>query len=159
MLHEEEEIDKKFTKYLNKQNELEKNIYSKLEEKVAHNKAAQYLNKLLLDSKESVQEQELLLAETENLCSKKLLELEQLNSNITYEKTDFEELLQNNNKKEKEIDEIQKEIKKHDTAIEKEQRKIVNVNKIIEEVRTLTKIPREYFTSLFFLTDIIAQRK
>ncbi|XP_018059753.1 PREDICTED: coiled-coil domain-containing protein 40 [Atta colombica] len=134
LLHEEEEIDKKFTKYLNKQNELEKNIYSKLEEKVAHNKAAQYLNKLLLDSKESVQEQELLLAETENSCSKKLLELEQLNSNITYEKTDFEELLQNNNKKEKEIDEIQKEIKKHDTAIEKEQRKIVNVNKIIEEI-------------------------
>ncbi|KYN21225.1 PREDICTED: coiled-coil domain-containing protein 40 [Trachymyrmex cornetzi] len=134
LLHKEEEIDKEFTKCLNKQNELEKIIYSKLEEKVAHNKAAQYLNKLLLDSKESLQEQELLLAETENSYSKKLLELEQLNSNISYEKADFEELLQNNNKKEKEIDEIQKEIKNHDTAIERKQIKIVNLNKTIEEI-------------------------
>ncbi|KYQ57453.1 Coiled-coil domain-containing protein 40 [Trachymyrmex zeteki] len=134
LLHEEEEMDKEFTKCLNKQNELEKTIYSKLEEKVAHNKAAQYLNKLLLDSKESIQEQELLLVETENSYGKKLLELEQLNSNISYEKMDLEELLKNNNKKEKEIDEIQKEIKKHDTAIERKQIKIVNLNKTIEEI-------------------------
>ncbi|KYN01618.1 Coiled-coil domain-containing protein 40, partial [Cyphomyrmex costatus] len=134
LLHEEEEIDREFIKFLNKQNELEKIIYSKLEEKVAHNKAARYLNKLLLDSKESIQEQELLLAETENSCGKKLLELEQLNSNISYEKMEFDELLQNNNKKEKDIDEIQKEVKKHDTAIERKQVKIINLNKITEEI-------------------------
>ncbi|KYN30494.1 Coiled-coil domain-containing protein 40 [Trachymyrmex septentrionalis] len=134
LLHEEEEIDKEFTKCLNKQNELEKILYSKLEEKVAHNKTAQYLNKLLLNSKESMQEQELLLAETENSYSKQLLELEQLNLNISYEKMDFEELLQNNKKKEKEIDEVQKEIKKHDTAIERTQLKIISLKKTIEEI-------------------------
>lgn len=137
MLHEEEETDKEFTKFLNKQNELEKTIYSKLEEKVVHNKAARYLNKLLLDSKETVQEQELLLVETENSYGKQLLELEQLNSYKFHEKIELEELLQNNNKKGKEIDEIQKEIKKHDMAIERKQIKIMSLNKIIEEVKTL----------------------
>ncbi|KAG5322340.1 CCD40 protein, partial [Pseudoatta argentina] len=160
LLHEEEEIDKEFTKYLNKQNELEKKIYSKLEEKVAHNKAAQYLNKLLLDSKESIQEQELLLAETENLYSTKLLELEQLNSNISYEKMDFEELLQNNSKKGKEIDEIQKEIKKHDSAIERKQLKMVNLNKTIEEVKTLLiKILREYFIHHYSFLQILSHKE
>lgn len=137
MLHEEEEIDKEFTKFLNKQNELENTIYSKLEEKVVHNKAARYLNKLLLDSKETIQEQELLLVETENSYGKKLLELEQLNSYKSHEKMEFEELLQSNNKKGKEIDEIQKEIKKYDTTIERKQIKVISLNKIIEEVKTL----------------------
>lgn len=136
MLREEEETDKKFTKFLNKQNELENTIYSKLEDKVAHNKAARYLNKLLLDSKETTQEQELLLAETENSYGKKLLELEQLNSYIPQDKMELEELLQNNNKKGKEIDEIQKEIKKHDLAINRKQIKLISLNKTIEEVRT-----------------------
>ncbi|TGZ48143.1 coiled-coil domain-containing protein 40 [Temnothorax longispinosus] len=134
LLHEEEETDKEFTKFLNKQNELENTIYSKLEEKVAHNKAARYLNKLLLDSKETMQEQELLLVETENSYGKKLLELEQLNSYKSHEKVELEELLQSNNKKGKEIDEIQKEIKKHDIAIERKQMKVICLNKTIEEI-------------------------
>lgn len=137
MLHEEEEADKEFTKFLNKQNELEKTIYSNMEEKVAHNKAARYLNKLLLDSKETMQEQELLLVETENSYGKKLLELEQLNSYKSHEKIELEELVQSNNKRGKEIDEIQKEIKRHDTAIERKQIKVISLNKTIEEVRTL----------------------
>lgn len=137
MLHEEEETDKEFTKFLNKQNELENTIYSKLEEKVAHNKAARYLNKLLLDSKETIQEQELLLVETENSYGKKLLELEQLNLYKSHEQIELEELLQSNRKKGKEIDEIQKEIKKHEVAIERRQIKVINLNTTIEEVRTL----------------------
>lgn len=139
MLHEEEETDKEFAKYLNKQNELENTIYSKLEEKVAHNKAARYLNKLLLDSKERIQEQELSLVETENSYGKKLLELEQLNSYKSHEKMELEELLQSNDKKGKEIDEIQKEIKRHDTAIERKRIKVISLNKTIEEVKTLIK--------------------
>lgn len=134
MLHEEEEVDKEFAKFLNKQNELENTIYSKLEEKVAHDKAARYLNKLLVDSKERIQEQELSLVETENFYGKKLLELEQLNVQISHEKAELEELLQNNDIKGKEIDEIQKEIKKHDTTIERKRIKIINLNKTIEEV-------------------------
>lgn len=134
MLHEEEEVDKEFAKFLNKQNELENIIYSKLEEKVAHDKAARYLNKLLVDSKERIQEQELSLVETENFYGKKLLELEQLNAYISHEKTELEELLQNNDVKEKEIDEIQREIKKHDTTIERKRIKIISLNKTIEEV-------------------------
>lgn len=137
MLHEEEETDKEFTKFLNKQNELENTIYSKLEEKVAHNKAARYLNKLLLDSKVTIQEQELLLVETENSYGKKLLELGQLNLYKSHEKIELEELLQSNRKKGKGIDEIQKDIKKHEVAIERRQIKVISLNTTIEEVRTL----------------------
>lgn len=134
MLHQEEETDKEFAKFLNKQNELENTIYSKLEDKVAHDKAARYLNKLLVDSKERIQEQELSLVETENSYGKKLLELEQLNAYISHEKVELEELLQSNDAKGKEIDEIQKEIKKYDTTIERKRIKIITLNKTIEEV-------------------------
>lgn len=122
------------TKFLNKHNELENVIYSKLEEKVTHDKTARYLNKLLLDSKKSTQEQELLLVETENAYGKKLLELEQFNSTIPQEKLEFEELVLNNAARSKEIDEIQKEIEKYEITFERKQVKIVTLNKIIEEV-------------------------
>lgn len=136
---------------------MENVIYSKLEEKIAQDKAARHLNKLLLNSKEIMQEQELLLAETENSYGKKLLELEQLNSNISHEKVELEELIQRNVAREKEIDEIEKEIKKHDTAIERKQVKIVNVNKSIEEVMILAKnlsqyeIHNDFIYALLFL--------
>lgn len=134
MLRQEEETDKEFAKFLNKQNELENTIYSKLEDKVAHDKAARYLNKLLVDSKERIQEQELSLVETENSYGKKLLDLEQLNTYISHEKVELEELLQRNDAKSKEIDEMQKEIKKYDTTIERKRIKIITLNKTIEEV-------------------------
>lgn len=92
------------------------------------------MNKLLLNAKETIQSQELLLTETENLYGKKLLEMEQLDSFISHEKVELEELLQSNIVREKEIDETQKEIKKHETAIERKQVKVVALNKIIEEV-------------------------
>lgn len=132
--HEEEEVDKELARFLNKHNELENVIYSKLEEKVAHDKTARYLNKLLLDSKESTQEQELLSVEAENSYGKKLLELEQLNATIPQEKLELEELSLSNAAKGKEIDEIQKEIKRHEVAVERKQVKIVTLNKTIEEV-------------------------
>lgn len=113
---------------------MENTIYNKLEEKVAHDKAARYLNKLLLNAKETIQEQELLLAETENSYGKKLLELEQLNSSISHEKTELDELLQSNVAKGKEIDEVQKEIKKHETTIDRKRVKVITLNKTIEEV-------------------------
>lgn len=113
---------------------MENTIYSKLEEKVAHDQTARYLNKLLLDSKETIQEQELFLMETENSHGKKLLELEQFNSSLSHEKTEFEELLQSNIARGKEIDEVQKEIKKHETTTERKQVKIIALNKTIEEV-------------------------
>lgn len=134
LLHEEEEVDKELARFLNKHNELENVIYSKLEEKVAHDKTARYLNKLLLDSKESTQEQELLSVEAENSYGKKLLELEQLNATIPQEKLELEELSLSNAAKGKEIDEIQKEIKRHEVAVERKQMKIVTLNKTIEEV-------------------------
>lgn len=143
-MHEEEKTNKEFAKLLNKQNELENTIYNKLEEKIAQDKAARHLNKLLLNSKEIIQEQELSLAETENSYGKKLLELEQLNFNISHEKVEFEELIQRNVAKEKEIDEIEKEIKRHDTAIERKRIKIINVNKSIEEVTVLARNLSQY---------------
>lgn len=152
---------------MNKQNELENTIYSKLEEKIAQDKAARYLNKLLLDSKEMIQEQGLLLVETENSYGKKLLELEQLNSHISHEKTDLEELVQRNAAREKEIDEIGKEIKNHDIAIERKQVKIISLNKSIEEVMNISaenllqhEIDKRFYPHtrccFFFFLDIIA---
>ncbi|EFN87547.1 Coiled-coil domain-containing protein 40 [Harpegnathos saltator] len=138
LLNEEEGIDKEFTKFLNKHNTLENVIYSRLVEKITHDKTARYLNKLLLDSKESMQEQELLLVEAENSYGRKLLDLEQLNSTIPQEKLEFEELLQNNAARGREIDEIQKEIKKHEVAIERKQVKNVTLNKTIEEMLSHT---------------------
>lgn len=135
-LSEEEETDKEFAKFLNQQNQLENTIYRQLEEKVTHDKAARYLNKLLLDSKETMQEQELLLAETENSYGSELLELEQLNSQVSHERLEFGELVQSNAAKGKEIDEIQKETKKHDAMIERKRVKILALNNIIEEVTT-----------------------
>jgi len=99
-----------------------------------------------------MQEQELLLVETENLYGKKLLELEQLNSYQSHEKIELEELLQSNYKKGKEIDEIQKEIKKHDTAIERKQIKVISLNKIIEEVRTLLTENSDYKSIKYLYT-------
>ncbi|KAL6427867.1 hypothetical protein ACFW04_008362 [Cataglyphis niger] len=134
LLHQEEETNKEFAKFLNKQNKLENTIYTKLEDKVAHDKAAQYLNKLLVDSKERIQEQELSLVESENSYGKKLFELEQLNIYISHEKVELEELLQRNDAKNKEIDEIQKEIKEYDTIIERKRIKMITLNKTIEEL-------------------------
>lgn len=133
-LYEEEEIDKEIAKFLSQQNELEDTIYRKLEEKVTHDKTARYLNKLLLDSKETMQERELLLVETENSYASKLLELEQLNLQISHEKAELGELVQSNAARGTEIDEVEKETKKHDTAIERKRVKFLALNKAIEEV-------------------------
>lgn len=134
LLHEEDELNNEVAKLMNKQNELENTIYSKLEEKVTHDKTARYLNKLLSNSKERMQEQELALVETENSYGKKLLELEQLKTYVSDEKTELDELVQSNVAKEKEIDEIQREIRTHDTLIDRTRDKLVRLNKNIEEV-------------------------
>lgn len=81
-----------------------------------------------------MQEQELLLVETENSYGAKLLELEQLSLQVSHEKTELEELVQSNAAKEKEIDEMQKEIEKHDTMIDRKRVKFVALNKTVEEV-------------------------
>jgi len=133
-LHEEGEMDAEFRKFLDQQNQLENSIYKKLEEKISHDKAARYLNKLLSDSKDTMQEQELLLAKTENSYGSKLLESEQLNSLVSHDRTGLEELVQTNIAKEQEIDEIQKEIKQHETAIERKRVKFTAMNKVIDEV-------------------------
>lgn len=130
----EDEVGREVAKLLNEQNELENTIYGKLEEKVTHDKAARYLNKLLSSAKERMQEQELTLVETENSCGKKLLELEQSKAHVSHEKTELDELVRSNVAREKEIDEIQREIKTLDTAIDRKQEKLVRLNKSIEEV-------------------------
>ncbi|EZA53658.1 Coiled-coil domain-containing protein [Ooceraea biroi] len=137
-LYEEEEADKEFARFLIQQNELEDTIYRQLEEKVSHDKAARYLNKLLLGTKETMQEQELLLAETENSYGSKLLELERLNLQISLEKVELGELVQGNAAKGKQVDEIQKEMKKHDTGIERKRVKLLALSKTIEEMLSHT---------------------
>jgi len=123
-----------FQKILHQQNQLENSIYRELEEKITHDKAARHLNKLLSDSKDTIQEQELLLAKTENSYGSRLLESEQLNLLISQERPGLEELVRASIAKGQEMDEIQRETKKHETAIERKRIKFTALNKIIEEV-------------------------
>lgn len=109
-------------------------IFEKLKEKVTHDKAARYLNKLLMNTKKMIQEQELLVVQVENSHGKNLLEIARLNTSIENEKIEYQELLQGNNEKEKDISKLQKEIKKIDALIEGKQMKIITLNKMIDQV-------------------------
>lgn len=117
--------------------EQENLIFEKLKEKVTHDKAARYLNKLLMNTKKMIQEQELLVVQVENSHGKNLLEIARLNTSIENEKIESQELMQRNKEKEKDISDLQKEIKKCDTIIERKRMKIISLNKMIEQVCSL----------------------
>ncbi|KAK2586864.1 hypothetical protein KPH14_009802 [Odynerus spinipes] len=134
----EEQLDKDLAKLMNLKMEQENLIFEKLKEKVTHDKAARYLNKLLMDTKKAIQEQELLVVQAENSYGKNLLELARLNTSIENEKAEYQELSQKNNEKEKDINELQKEIKKCDTTIGRKQMKIISLNKMIEQILAST---------------------
>ncbi|XP_047359274.1 coiled-coil domain-containing protein 40 isoform X1 [Vespa velutina] len=133
-LNKEEQIDKELARLMNWKIEQENLIFEKLKEKVTHDKAARYLNKLLMNTKKIIQEQELLVVQVENSHGKNLLEIAKLNTSIENEKIEYQELLQRNNEKEKDISKLQKEIKKFDTVIEGKQMKIITLNKMIDQI-------------------------
>ncbi|XP_014598615.1 PREDICTED: coiled-coil domain-containing protein 40 [Polistes canadensis] len=133
-LNKEEQIDKELAKLMNWKMEQENLIFEKLKEKITHDKAARYLNKLLMNTKKMIQEQELLLVQVENSYGKNLLEMARLNTSIENEKIEYQELSQRNNEKEKDINELQKEIKKSDATIERKQMKVITLNKMIDQI-------------------------
>ncbi|XP_015177941.1 PREDICTED: coiled-coil domain-containing protein 40 isoform X2 [Polistes dominula] len=133
-LNKEEQIDKELAKLMNWKMEQENLIFEKLKEKITHDKAARYLNKLLMNTKKMIQEQELLVVQVENSYGKNLLEMARLNTSIENEKIEYQELSLRNNEKEKEINELQKEIKKSDVTIERKQMKVISLNKMIDQI-------------------------
>ncbi|KAI4501390.1 hypothetical protein M0802_003267 [Mischocyttarus mexicanus] len=133
-LNKEEQIDKELAKLMNWKMEQESLIFEKLKEKVTHDKAARYLNKLLMNTKKIIQEQELLVVQVENSYGKNLLEMARLNTSIENEKMENHELSQKNNETEKDINELQKEIKKCDATIERKQMKVITLNKMIDQI-------------------------
>ncbi|XP_043504868.1 coiled-coil domain-containing protein 40 isoform X2 [Polistes fuscatus] len=133
-LNKEEQIDKELAKLMNWKMEQENLIFEKLKEKITHDKAARYLNKLLMNTKKMIQEQELLVVQVENSYGKNLLEIARLNTSIENEKMEYQEISQRNNEKEKDINELQKEIKKSDATIERKQMKVITLNKMIDQI-------------------------
>ncbi|XP_017878260.1 coiled-coil domain-containing protein 40-like [Ceratina calcarata] len=133
-LNEEDQVTKKLEIIVERKNSLEDTIYKKLEEKVICNKTAQYINELLINTKNSVLEYEISVARVENTYGNNLLQLEKLRNLISTEKTELDELFKTNAKKEKQIDEVQKEIKKYENMIEKTQTKLLGINKLIDQI-------------------------
>lgn len=113
---------------------LEEEIVSNLDDKLTHNKVIRNLNKLLSDIRNSNQEQELSMIQTENTYGKNIHEIEKLNSQVDNEKSDLQEIDNDNMKRDQKIQRMQAEIEKCDTFLEQKQRKIATLNKKIEEV-------------------------
>ncbi|KZC09343.1 Coiled-coil domain-containing protein 40 [Dufourea novaeangliae] len=133
-LYEEEQVNKKFEIIFGKKVNLESAIFKKLEEKIICDKTAQYVNELLLNTKNAVLELEISVARIENSYGNSLLELEKFTNLLENQKTDLQDILQKNAGKEKQMDELQKEIKKYETVIERKQRKLLVINKCIEQI-------------------------
>lgn len=133
-LYEEEQISKKLETTFQKQNNLEKTIFEKLEEKLLCNKTTKYINELLMSTKNIVLEYEISIARIENTYGNNLLQLEKLKNLIEIKKTELLELTQKNTGKEKQIDELQKETKKYEAMIGKSQTKLLGINKLIEQI-------------------------
>ncbi|XP_046470092.1 coiled-coil domain-containing protein 40 isoform X1 [Neodiprion pinetum] len=126
-------LQKDIEKLASQKVQIEEQILAKLEEKVAHDKVARYLNKLLRNLKCATREQELAVVQAENNYGKTLLDIEKLRGLLENNKSELEELVNINSVKEKEIDVTQSEIKKYDSIIIRKQRDIEIVNKRIEE--------------------------
>ena len=105
-----------------------------MDDKVCHDKAIRYLNKLLHEAKDSNLENELNLTRIENTYGKSLLELEKLNSFIENEKFDLNAAIQKNAEKQKEIEKLQIEIKNYDVSLHQKEKKVFLLNRKIEEV-------------------------
>ncbi|XP_076650150.1 lethal (2) 41Ab [Halictus rubicundus] len=133
-LYEDELVNKKFEIIVGKKLNLENTIFKKLEEKIISDKTAQYVNELLLNTKNAVLEHEVLLTRTENLYGNSLLEVERFTNILENQKKELTDISKKNTEKEKHIDEFQKEMRKHEVTIERKQQKLLEINKLIEQI-------------------------
>ncbi|XP_033205654.1 lethal (2) 41Ab isoform X1 [Bombus vancouverensis nearcticus] len=133
-LYEEEQVNKRFENIFEKRNNLEDAIFKKLEEKVICNKATQYVNELLINTKNAVLQSEISVARVENTYGNNLLQLEKLKNLIENKKAELHELSQINTGKEKQIDELQKETRKYEVMMGKAQTKLLGINKLLEQI-------------------------
>ncbi|XP_076288855.1 lethal (2) 41Ab [Lasioglossum baleicum] len=133
-LYEEEQVNKKFEMIVGKKANLENTIFQKLEEKIISDKTAQYVNELLLNTKNAILEHEVSLARTENSYGNSLLEVERFTNVFENLKKELHDISKRNIEKGKKIDEFQKEMKKHEVTLERKQQKLLEINKLIEQI-------------------------
>lgn len=113
---------------------MENDVLTKLEDKVIQDKAVRSLTKQLRDTRETVNQLELSMIQTENQYRKNLLNLERLTSDVSSRKEDLEELAHSNSVREKELADLQGQIEKYNSLIERKQKQIVELNKKIDEI-------------------------
>lgn len=131
---DEKQLDKMLEKLGYEKTTIEDQLITKLSNKVTHDKTAMYLNKIIRDARESINQFELTMLQTENNYGRNLLELEKIKSLVTSEKEDLEELSKGNTLKEKELNKLKMEIERCELSIEKKQKKIADLNREITEV-------------------------
>ncbi|XP_011298593.1 coiled-coil domain-containing protein 40 [Fopius arisanus] len=135
--NEERILDRESEKLANEKTTVEEELLTKLSDKVTHDKTAMYLNKIVREAKETVNQFELTMLQTENHYGRNLFELEKMKNLVTAEKEDLEELSKGNILKEKELNQIKIEIERSELSIEKKQKKIADLNRdIVEMIRT-----------------------
>lgn len=127
-------MNRKLDDIIEKKNALEDAIFTKIEEKIICNKAAQYINELLINTKNAVLESDISIARVENVYGNNLLEREKLTNLIENQKLELKEVSGKKLEKGKQLDELQKEIRKYKYKIEKAQTKLLGTNKLIDQV-------------------------
>ncbi|KAH0540643.1 coiled-coil domain-containing protein 40-like [Cotesia glomerata] len=132
--NEEKSLDQEFDKLAHQKKTLENDVLTKLEDKVIQDKAVRSLTKVLRDTRETVNQLELSMIQTENQYGKNLLNLERLTSDVSSRKEDLEELAHSNSVREKELADLQGQIEKYNSLIERKQKQIVELNKKIDEI-------------------------
>ncbi|XP_063980337.1 coiled-coil domain-containing protein 40 [Diachasmimorpha longicaudata] len=135
--NEERILDKKLENLGNEKTTVEEELITKLSDKVTHDKTAMHLNKIVREVKETVNEFELTMLQTENHYGRNLLELEKMKNLVANEKEDLEELSKGNILKEKELNKLKVEIERTGLSIEKKQKKVADSNRDIAEINRL----------------------
>ncbi|XP_015108461.2 coiled-coil domain-containing protein 40 [Diachasma alloeum] len=132
--NEERSLDKELETLGNEKTAIEEELITKLSDKVTHDKTAVYLNKIVREAKETVNQFELTMLQTENHYGRNLLELEKMKNFVATEKEDLEELSKGNILKEKELNKLKMQIERSELSIEKKQKKIADLNRDIAEI-------------------------
>ncbi|CAD6201324.1 GSCOCG00000125001-RA-CDS [Cotesia congregata] len=134
--NEEKSLDQELDKLAHQKKTLENDVSTKLEDKVIQDKAVRSLTKVLRDTRETANQLELSMIQTENQYGKNLLNLERLTSDVSSRKEDLEELAHSNSVREKELADLQGQVEKYNSLIERKQKQIVELNKKIDEINS-----------------------
>ncbi|KAJ8683178.1 hypothetical protein QAD02_018970 [Eretmocerus hayati] len=132
--NEEKAIDKELAKFESQKYEIEDSILAKLDDKITHDNAVRYLNKLLHEAKDFNLQSELTLTKTENQYGKLLLETEKLTSTLDNEKFELDNMVSRNSEKQQEIDKLLMDMRNLELLWKQKERKVAQLNKKIDEI-------------------------